>query len=169
MKRVYARNVEASYVPTAMPKELGCAEHVEGWKNRKTPIRSHVRIATDYTYNATAVAVIVTNMYLKDVHMIRPTSGGSVKETSNMRGDVGQRREQRHQVKIHRPLKRKTKQFMNQEKRQRVQQKLKTPMSKAYCSFHYARSNLIHGSTDGVICCRRNAKRSKFAWRSKSH
>ena len=32
MKRAYARNVEGSYVSAAMPKELGCAEHVESWK-----------------------------------------------------------------------------------------------------------------------------------------
>ena len=130
MKRAYARNVEGSYVSAAMPKELGCAEHVESWKNRKTLIRSHVRIVTDYTYNATAVAVIVANMYVKNVHMIGPTYGGSVKETSNMRGDVGQIREQRHQVNIHRLFKRKTKQFMNQKERQRAQEKFKTPVLK---------------------------------------
>ena len=73
MKRVYARNVEASYVPTAMAKELGCAEHVERWKNRKTPIRSHVRIATDYTYTATATASIADSLYVKIVNMIRHT------------------------------------------------------------------------------------------------
>ena len=99
MKRAYAIHVEVSYVPAAMPKELGCAEHVESWKSRKTLIRSHVRIVTDYTYNATAVAVIVANLYGKNVHMIRPSSGGSVKGTRNMRGDVGPRWEQRHQVK----------------------------------------------------------------------
>ena len=73
MKRADARHVKASCVPAAIPKELGCAEHVESWKNRKTLIRSHVRIATDYTYNATAVAGIAANMYVKNVNMIRPT------------------------------------------------------------------------------------------------
>ena len=92
MKRDDATNVEVSCVSAAISKELGYAEHVESWKNNKMLRKSHVRIAREYTYNATAVAVIVANMYVKNVHMIRPTSGGSVKETSNMRGDVGQRR-----------------------------------------------------------------------------
>ena len=135
MKRAYARNVEGSYVSAAMPKELGCAEHVESWKNRKTLIRSHARIVTDYTYNATAVAVIVANMYVKNVHMIRPTSGGSVKETRNMRSDVGQRREQRHQVEIHRLFKRKAQKLTNEKERQEAQEQLKTLVLKCLLQF----------------------------------
>ena len=73
MKRVYARNVKASYVPTAMPNELGCAENVESWKNRQTLIKSHVRIVRDYTYNATAIASIAASLYVKIVNMIRHT------------------------------------------------------------------------------------------------
>ena len=73
MKRADAGNVEASCVPAATSKELGCAEHVESWENRKMLIRSHVRIATDYTYNATAIAGIAANMYVKNVNMIRHT------------------------------------------------------------------------------------------------
>ena len=73
MKRADARNVEASCVAAAISNELGCAEHVESWKNRKTLIRSHVRIAADYTYNATAIASIAANLYVNIVNMIRHT------------------------------------------------------------------------------------------------
>ena len=73
MKRADAGSVEASCVPAATSKELGCAEHVESGKNRKTLIRSQVRIATDYTFNATAIAGIAANLYVKIVNMIRHT------------------------------------------------------------------------------------------------
>ena len=78
MKRGDATNVEVSCVPAATPQELGYAEHVESRKNRKMLIKSHVRIARKYAYNATAVAAIVANMYVKNVHMIHLTSGGSL-------------------------------------------------------------------------------------------
>ena len=84
MKRDDATNVEVSCVSAAISKELGYAEHVESWKNNKMLRKSHVRIAREYTYNATAVAVIVANMYVKIVIMIRLTSARNVQGTNSI-------------------------------------------------------------------------------------
>ena len=84
MKRDDATNVEVSCVPAAISKELGYAEHVESWKNNKMLRKSHVRIAREYTYNATAVAVIVANMYVKIVIIIRLTSARNVQGTNSI-------------------------------------------------------------------------------------
>ena len=84
MKRDDATNVEVSCVSAAISKELGYAEHVESWKNNKMLRKSHVRIARKYTYNATAVAVIVANMYVKIVIMIRLTSARNVQGTNSI-------------------------------------------------------------------------------------
>ena len=84
MKRDDATNVEVSCVSAAISKELGYAEHVESWKNNKMLRKSHVRIARQYTYNATAVAVIVANMYVKIVIMIRLTSARNVQGTNSI-------------------------------------------------------------------------------------
>ena len=84
MKCDDARNVEVSCVSTAISKELGYAEHVESWKNNKMLRKSHVRIARKYTYNATAVAVIVAKMYVKIVIMSRLTSARNVQGTSSI-------------------------------------------------------------------------------------
>ena len=84
MKRDDATNVEVSCVSAAISKELGYAEHVESWKNNKMLRKSHVRIARKYTYNATAVAVIVANMYVKIVITIRLTSARNVQGTNSI-------------------------------------------------------------------------------------
>ena len=84
MKRDDASNVKVSCVPAAISKELGYAEHVESWKNNKMLRKSHVRIARKYTYNATAVAVIVAKMYVKIVIMSRLTSARNVQGTSSI-------------------------------------------------------------------------------------
>ncbi len=84
MKRDDATNVEVSCVSAAISKELGYAEHVESWKNNKRLRKSHVRIAREYTYNATAVAVIVANMYVKIVITIRLTSARNVQGTNSI-------------------------------------------------------------------------------------
>ena len=84
MKRDDATNVEVSCVSAAISKELGYAEHVESWKNNKMLRKSHVRIARKYTYNATAVAVIVANMYVKIVIIIRLTSARNVQGTNSI-------------------------------------------------------------------------------------
>ena len=84
MKRDDATNVEVSCVSAAISKELGYAEHVESWKNNKMLRKSHVRIAREYTYNATAVAVIVANMYVKIVITIRLTSARNVQGTNSI-------------------------------------------------------------------------------------
>ena len=84
MKRDDATNVEVSCVSAAISKELGYAEHVESWKNNKMLRKSHVRIAREYTYNATAVAVIVANMYVKIVIIIRLTSARNVQGTNSI-------------------------------------------------------------------------------------
>ena len=84
MKCDDATNVEVSCVSAAISKELGYAEHVERWKNNKMLRKSHVRIARKYTYNATAVAVIVAKMYVKIVIMSRLTSARNVQGASSI-------------------------------------------------------------------------------------
>ena len=84
MKRDDATNVEVSCVSAAISKELGYAEHVESLENNKMLRKSHVRIAREYTYNATAVAVIVANMYVKIVITIRLTSARNVQGTNSI-------------------------------------------------------------------------------------
>ena len=84
MKRDDATNVEVSCVSAAISKELGYAEHVESLENNEMLRKSHVRIAREYTYNATAVAVIVANMYVKIVIMIRLTSARNVQGTNSI-------------------------------------------------------------------------------------
>ena len=84
MKRDDATNVEVSCVSAAISKELGYAEHVESLENNEMLRKSHVRIAREYTYNATAVAVIVANMYVKIVIIIRLTSARNVQGTNSI-------------------------------------------------------------------------------------
>ena len=84
MKRDDATNVEVSCVSAAISKELGYAEHVESLENNEMLRKSHVRIAREYTYNATAVAVIVVNMYVRIVITIRLTSARNVQGTNSI-------------------------------------------------------------------------------------
>ena len=54
------------------------------------PIKSHVHTARKYVYNAAAVADNVMETFVRNVNMIRFTSGESVEKTKDTKGDVGQ-------------------------------------------------------------------------------